>query len=160
MKNVEFLWIWHAARRAQKKLNGMAAFLLLFEGKTVWPSKVWPKDPCAFSLLNGKDGEFGYFERMKRKKISRVKSMAEMIAAEIMVGRLSKIEVFAVDDWGSDRWKTTRPKIGNGGMRDGSFSTRNAERASTKSRAGGRTWPPQWRSPTGSVLSRQDCRPL
>ena len=37
--------------------------------------------------------------------------MAE-IAAEIMVGRLPKIEVFAVHDRVSDRWKTTRPKAG------------------------------------------------
>ena len=33
MNHAEFLWIWHAARRAQNKLNRMADFLLLFEGK-------------------------------------------------------------------------------------------------------------------------------
>ena len=46
--------------------------------------------------------------------------MAE-IAAEIMVWEGyevtgpfdQKIEVFAVDDPGSDRWKTTRPRTGN-----------------------------------------------
>ena len=64
--------------------------------------------------------------------------MAEMIAAEIIVGRLPKVEVFAVDDRGSGRWKTTRPKTGNGGMQDGSFSTRKAEKASPNSQAGGR----------------------
>ena len=34
-----------------------------------------------------------------------------------------KVEVFAVDDPGSDRWKTTLPKLGNERMRNGSFLT-------------------------------------
>ena len=87
--------------------------------------------------MNRKGREFGYFKRMKRKKISRVKSMAE-ITAEVMVGRLSKIEVFAVNDRGSDRWKNTRPKTGTEECEMGP-SQQETPRELRRNRGSGRT---------------------
>ena len=79
--------------------------------------------------MNGKDEEFGYFERMERKK---GESDGGDRRGNHGVGnwrgdraKRANIVVFAVDDPGSDRLKTTRPKTGNEQKRDGPFSTGN-----------------------------------
>ena len=66
--------------------------------------------------MNDKDGEFGYFERMKRKKTWGDESYRGDRHGNHCVGRLRsdkanrpKIEVFAFDDPGSHRGKTPRP---------------------------------------------------
>ena len=166
MNKVEFLWIGHAARREQKTVErngGLSVALRRKSGLTIQSLAKKDPWPCAFSLMDSKDGEFGCFERMKRKEISRVKAMAE-IAPEMIVWEgcevtgpigqklkclLSMIQVPNNGDHMAKNRKRTNARW--------SFST-GTPREFRRNRGHGRMWPPQWRSPTGSVRSRQNCR--
>ena len=105
--------------------------LVDFKGKAVYPSRVGRKASCH---KRPKDGEFGYFERMNRQKVSRVKAMLE-IAAEIMVWEgpvdykkskslLIRFEFRQMEDHAVKNRKHC--------MRDGPFSTANHRESFTK----------------------------
>ena len=112
MNNVEF-WEFNLPRGGSK--IGMSDFLLVLSLKGKQSCHQWPdeKTNVILNLKNCKDGEFRHFERMKRKKMSRVAVMAE-IAAEIILWEGYEV-TGPVDKNGSlccpasDMWKTTRP---------------------------------------------------
>ena len=117
----------------------LSVALLNESGLAIKGLTTWKRVPCAFSL---KDRVFGYFQRMKRKKISRVKEMAE-IAAEIMVW-----EGYEVTGPIAQRLKSllSMIQVSTGGRPQGQeqetnecemgpFQQEIAERASTKPRA-------------------------